>query len=94
MQNGEQTKKAVLPASAQVEFGKSISLSGITEIVSSTDKCFVARAGESVLTVQGEGLKPRLIDVEKNTAVLSGKTYAVSQSNSLTPKGLIAKLFR
>ncbi len=94
MQNGEQTKKAVPTASAQVEFGKGITLGGITEIISSTDKTFTARAGESVITVQGEDLRPTLIDVEKNTAVLSGKTYAVSQSNSLTPKGLIAKLFR
>lgn len=94
MQNGEQTKKAVLPASAQVEFGKGISLSGVTEIISSTEKCFVARAGERVLTVQGEGLTPKLIDVEKNTAVLGGKVYAVSQSEQLTPKGFLAKLFR
>lgn len=92
MQNAEQTKK--LPASAQVEFGKGVSLGGVTQVISSTDKTFIARAGESVLTVQGEGLTPRLIDVEKNTAVLGGKVFAVSQSNGMTPKGFFAKLFR
>ncbi len=92
MQNAEQTKKTY--SSAEIDFGKGITLNGITEIISSSDKTFIARAGEEVLTVQGEGLKPKLIDVEKNTAVLSGRIYAVSGSKQLTPKGFFAKIFK
>lgn len=94
MQNGEQTKKSTPSPSAQIDFGKGVSLSGITEIVSSTDKAFVARTGEGIITVQGEGLNPRLIDVEKYTAVLGGKIYAVSSSKQMTPKGFFSKLFK
>lgn len=93
MQNNDQTKKAV-SQSAQIDFGKGVTLNGVTEIISSTDKTFVARAGEGILTVQGEGLNPRLIDVEKNTAVLGGRIYAVSSSRQMTPKGFFARLFK
>lgn len=92
MQNNENLKK-IYP-SAQLDFSTGITLNGITEIVSSSDKTFVARAGEEVLTVQGERLRPKLIDIEKNTAVLGGRIYAVSSSKQLTPKGFFAKIFK
>lgn len=93
MQNNEQQKKT-LNTSAQIDFGKGATLSGITEIISSTDKTFTARAGDEIVTVQGEGLSPRLIDVEKNTAILGGRVYAVSCSKQLTPKGFFARIFK
>lgn len=80
--------------SAQIDFAKGVTLSGITEIVSSSDKSFVARAGENVLTVQGEGLSPRLVDTEKRTAMLSGRIYSVSSAGQLSPKGFFSKLFK
>lgn len=92
MQNAEQTKKTY--SSAEIDFGKGITLNGITEIISSSDKTFIARAGEDVLTVQGEGLRPRLIDVEKNTAMLGGRIYAVSSSKQLSAKGFFARIFK
>jgi len=94
MQNNESVKKTTVPPTAQVDFAKGVTLSGVTEIVSSTDKTFIARAGENVLTVQGENLSPKLIDVDKNTAVLGGRIYGVSCSKQLTPKGFFSKLFR
>lgn len=94
MQNSEQQKKTVTYPSAQIDFGKGVTLNGITEIVSSTDKTFIARAGESVLTVQGENLSPKLIDVDKNTAILGGRIYAVSAGRQTTAKGFLAKLFK
>lgn len=94
MQNNENVKKTTAPPTAQVDFAKGVTLSGITEIVSSTDKTFIARAGENVLTVQGENLSPKLIDVEKNTAILGGRIYGVSCSKQMTPKGFFSKLFR
>lgn len=94
MNKEDQIKKTTLPPAAQIDFSKSITLTGVTEIISSTDKTFIARTGESVVTVQGEQLSPKLIDVEKNTAILGGKIYAVSLSKQLTPKGFFSKLFR
>ena len=80
--------------SAQIDFSNSITLEGITGIVSSSDRSFTAKAGEGVLTVTGEGLSPRLIDIEKNTAILNGRIYAVSHSKQISAKGFFSKLFR
>lgn len=92
--NGEEiTKKTTVP-SAHIDFAKSVTLNGVTEMVSSTDKTFVARAGEGILTVTGEGLNPKLIDVEKNVAVLGGRISSVSYGKQTTAKGFISKLFK
>lgn len=93
MQNNE-TVKRQSAVSAQTDFENGITLTGITEIVSSSDKTFTARAGEGVVVVQGEGLNPRMIDIEKGTAVLGGKIFSVSKSKQLTPKSFFAKMFK
>lgn len=80
--------------SAQIDFSYGITLEGVTGIISSTDKTFTAKAGEGVLTVTGEALSPKLIDIEKNTAVLGGKIHSVSHSKQMSPKGFFAKLFK
>lgn len=93
MNNEEISKKTTAP-SAQVDFTKSVALSGVTEMVSSTDKIFIAKAGEGLITVTGEGLNPKLIDVEKNVAILGGRISSVSYGKQTTAKGLLSKLFK
>ncbi len=92
MQEREQQAKP--SATAQVDFSRSVTLGGITGAVSSSDKSFVAKAGEFVITVTGECLSPKLIDVENKKAVIEGKISSVTQSRQLTPKGFFARLFK
>lgn len=85
---------AATPLQAQLVFGKSVSLSGVSSLVRSDEKKVVADAKDRVVTVEGDGLVVESLNADEGTAFIVGNVTTVRTTAGRDVKGALAKLFK
>lgn len=85
---------ATTPLQAQVIFGKSVALSGVSSLVRSDDKKVVADAKDRVVTVEGDSLVVESLDADEGAALIVGNVKSVRTTAGKDVRGALAKLFK
>ncbi len=73
---------------------ESLSLSGICEVVSVSEKNLVCNLKNGNLIIFGENLKVTKLDVESGKVELSGKVDSIKYSGSKSKEKFFKKLFK
>lgn len=85
---------AATPLQAQVIFGKSVALSGVSSLVRSDDKKVVADAKDRVVTVEGDSLVVESLDADEGAAFIVGNVKSVRTTAGKDVRGALSKLFK
>ena len=73
---------------------KTINISGVEEILSSTEKEVFLKVEKEILQILGDGLKIIKLAPEEKVLVVSGKINGLMATSKLTKKTLFGKVFK
>lgn len=82
------------PHSITLENRKKMLLSGIVEVVSSLDKCIIAKTAENLLSVSGSGLRVEKLSLEEGTLIISGMVESFKYMPLSSSKSFFKRLFK
>ena len=72
---------------------KSVSVTGVNDVLSFDEQTVVAETGMGQLTVKGEGLKVNNFAVETGSLSIEGKIIALGYTEPMGKKSFIGRLF-
>ncbi|MEG1536539.1 MAG: YabP/YqfC family sporulation protein [Clostridia bacterium] len=78
----------------EINFGKGMSLEGVTNILESDENSIVATLDKNILTITGDKLSLDTLDVEKRLAKISGNVTALKYSKEREKMPLLKRVFK
>lgn len=79
---------------AEIRFGQSLKLQGITAVIETDDKTMHVNMGANALTVHGQNLKLEALDLQAQTAYVVGSVHALVYGKGQEKGSFWHKLFR
>ena len=76
-----------------LEQRKSLTMTGVTEVVSFDDTAVVLRTSLGTLTVQGQGLRLKTLSTEGGRVAVTGAVSALTYEEPREPGGWLRRLF-
>ncbi len=94
-QNEKSARTAAAPApKAELIFGRSLKLEGVSSLIGSDDKKISVALDNSTLSVEGEGMRVDAFDSDAGTATIVGSVRSLKLSSSPDVKGVLSRLFK
>ncbi len=95
-EKSKQAESAPKTSSHKVELDPlhGASMSGISSVPTFTDKTVVVRLKDETLTVSGQNLEIKSLDVESGKLTIGGRIFALKYSASSTPASLFKRIFK
>lgn len=90
----EKKTNSVMGHSIQIVEKEKIEVTGVLEIVSSTEKEIILKLESEMLHIFGSGLAVQKLSPEEKLVLASGKVSGLKYSGRLTKKTLFQKVFR
>lgn len=84
----------LLPHKLTLNERKSLTMTGVTEVVSFDDNAVVLKTGLGVLTVQGQELQLKTLSLDGGQVAVDGKIAALIYEEPRPSGGLLHRLFR
>lgn len=72
----------------------SMSVTGVTDVPTFTDKLVIVRLANETLQITGIGMSVKNLDVESGRLQINGQVNAIKYSAQTTPTSLVKKIFK
>lgn len=82
------------PHKIELEHMHSMSISGVVDVPTFTDKCVVVKLAGEALTINGNGLAVKNLDTESGILLLEGQVYSLKYSQAASPKSIVGRIFK
>lgn len=82
-----------LPHSLTLKNRKSLSITGVTEVISVEEEAVAVKTGLGTLVIQGRGLKIRTLSPEGGRVEVDGTVTAISYEEPRRTGGALRRLF-
>ena len=73
---------------------KKAEITGVVEVISSTDKCVIARTSETMFQITGNNLRVSKLLLEDSICNVEGEIYKLEYNKDLKKKNLFKRLFK
>jgi len=73
---------------------KKAEITGVVEVISSTDKCVIARTSETMFQITGNNLRVSKLVLEDSICNVEGEIYKLEYNKDLKKKNLFKRLFK
>ncbi len=90
----EQSQKAKSPHKIELDHLHSVSMTGVLDVPTFTDKTVVVRLDGETLTIVGTDLVVKNLDVESGKLQISGQITSLKYSAQSTPTSFAKRLFK
>lgn len=100
MQNGRpvtqqnQTEQKRSPHKLEIDYMRSISMTGVTAVPVFTDKNITVRLATETLLITGQNLAVKTLDIENGKFSASGQVFSLKYTSQATPTSFVKKLFK
>lgn len=88
------TQKAKSPHKIELDHLHSVSMTGIVDVPTFTDKTVVVRLEGETLTISGTDLAVKNLDVDNGTLQISGQINSLKYSAQSSPTSFAKRLFK
>lgn len=90
----DSAKKAPTAHKIELDHMHSVSMTGVLDVPTFTDKTVVVRLEGETLTITGSNLAVKNLDVESGKLQISGQITSLKYSTQSTPTSFAKRLFR
>lgn len=90
----EQPQRAKSPHKVELDHLHSMSVTGVMDVPTFTDKSVIVRLSGETLSVTGQNLAVKSLDIESGTLLLDGQVNCIKYTQSSAPTSFVKKLLK